>query len=138
MHCQMCGIYFKKKTISNMHSCIDPVGSVMFVERSSRHQETHGKNRKLVSPLFITFKGILSHPKGDWPCQDFAQGSTREQPSSPSLPLSFLNYLVNYYKLLCYNLIYLKYYHSYKRVKTANYMVFTILINIKLFQLTLV
>ena len=48
---------------------------------------------KLVSPLSITSwnfwepgfwiptKGILSHPKVDWPCQDFTQGSTREQPT---------------------------------------------------------
>ena len=27
-------------------------------------------------------KGILSHSKVDWPCQDFTQGSTREQPTA--------------------------------------------------------
>ena len=53
----------------------------MFVEGSSRHQETHAKNSpNLVIPLSISStKGILCHPKVDWPCQDFTQGSTRNQ-----------------------------------------------------------
>ena len=66
----------------------------MFVERSSRHQEAHAKRAlNLVSALnftsqnfygpgfWIPTKGILSHSKVDWPCQDFTQGSTREQPN---------------------------------------------------------
>ena len=46
MHSQKCGLYFKKKTISYMYSHIDSVGSVMFVERSSRHQETQEEDEK--------------------------------------------------------------------------------------------
>ena len=80
---------FQVKTFFYMYSRIDSVGSFLFVERSSRHQETHAKKASnLVSCLSnfwgpgfcIHNKGILSHPKVDWPCQDFTQGSTREQP----------------------------------------------------------
>ena len=34
---------FQEKTISDMYSHIDSVRSVMFVEKSSRHQEAHAK-----------------------------------------------------------------------------------------------
>ena len=54
MHCQMCGIYFKKNNFV-MHYHIDSVGSVMFVERNSRYQETQAKKAlNLVSPLSVT------------------------------------------------------------------------------------
>ena len=85
-----------------MYSHIDSVGSVMFVERSSRHKETHAKKAlNLISPLSITSwnfrepgfwiptKGVLSHPKVDWPCQNLTLGSTREQPKGDPLILSF-------------------------------------------------
>ena len=43
-----------------MYSHIDSVGSVMFVERNSRHQETHAKEALyLVSPLSITSWNFL-------------------------------------------------------------------------------
>ena len=51
-----------------MYSHIDSVGSVMFVEISSRHKETQEKKH-------------LGHRKVDWLCQDFTQGSTKEQPT---------------------------------------------------------
>ena len=76
------------------------VGCVMFVEWSSRHQETHAKKAlNLVcawdftswnfwGPWFwIPTKGISSHLKVDWPCQNFNQGSTREQPRGATLQL---------------------------------------------------
>ena len=53
----------------------------MFVERSSRHRETHAKKAlKLVSPLSVTSQ-TFCHPTVDWPCQDFTKGSTKERPS---------------------------------------------------------
>ena len=73
----------------------------MFVERSSRHQETHAKKHiLLVSPLstiswnclgprfWIPTKGILSDPKVDWPCQDFNQGSTYSPHTSQNCSFS--------------------------------------------------
>ena len=66
----------------------------MFVEKSSRHQEAHAKRAwNLVSALnftsqnfwgpgfWIPTKVILSHPKVDWPCQNFKYGPTRKQPN---------------------------------------------------------
>ena len=63
------------------------------MKRISRHRKTLAKkNLKLYSPfsitswnfwgpgLWIPTKGVLYHPNMDWPCQDFTQGSTREQP----------------------------------------------------------
>ena len=98
MHCQMCGICFKAKNNFFMFSHILSVGSVMFVGRSARHKETRAKQAlNLVSPLSVTsqnfygpgfwisIKGIWSHPQVDWPCKDFTQGSTREQPSAPAV-----------------------------------------------------
>ena len=37
---------FQEKNITFMYSHMDSVASVMFVERSSRHRETHGKSTK--------------------------------------------------------------------------------------------
>ena len=55
MHCPYVWNIFKEKNNLFMPSHIDSVGSVMFVERSSRHQETHAKNALyLVSPLSVT------------------------------------------------------------------------------------
>ena len=43
-----------------MHNHIDSVGSVMFVERNSRHQETQAKKAlNLVSPLSVTSRNFL-------------------------------------------------------------------------------
>ena len=59
----------------------------MFVEINSRHQEAQAKKALSVtsknfweSGFWISTKGILSHPIVDWPCQDFTQESTNEQP----------------------------------------------------------
>ena len=46
---------FQEKNYFFMHNHIDSVGSVMFVEINSRHQETHAKKAlNLVSPLSVT------------------------------------------------------------------------------------
>ena len=59
MHCQMCGIYFKKKKKFFTHNHIDSVGTVMFVERNSIHQETQAKKAlNLVSPLSVTSRNF--------------------------------------------------------------------------------
>ena len=48
-----------------MHSHIDSVGSVMFVERSSRHQETQAKKAlNLVSPLSVTSQNFKDQGSG--------------------------------------------------------------------------
>ena len=44
MHCQMCGIYIYIYKKSYTYSHLDSIGFVMFVEGSSRHQETQAKN----------------------------------------------------------------------------------------------
>ena len=72
------------------------------MERKSRHQETQAKKAlTLVSPLFVTsqsFKDqgsgypprVSKNPIVDWPCQDFTQGSTKEQPNAEPLVKTFL------------------------------------------------
>ena len=50
----VCNI-FQEKNNFFMHNHIDSVGSVKFVERNSRHQETQAKKAlNLVSPLSVT------------------------------------------------------------------------------------
>ena len=50
---------FQEEIFFFMHSYIDSVGCVMFVERNSRHQETHAiKALNLVSPLSVTSRNF--------------------------------------------------------------------------------
>ena len=92
-----CVEYISTKTqilVPNVKNQSDLVCSVKYVEIISRHQETLvNKALKLGSPcsipsrnfqepgFWIHIKGVISHPNVDWPCQDFTQGSAREQPS---------------------------------------------------------
>ena len=80
--------------VSRLNSKIYPVGCV---DVSGMKLKTPGNKCKkalnLISPLPITSwifwgpgfwipsKGIISRPNVDWPCSDFTQGSTSEQPS---------------------------------------------------------
>ena len=54
-----------------MHNHIDSVGSVMFVERNSRHQETQAKKIKkrldLKSPLSLSLPGIFEDQGSGYP-----------------------------------------------------------------------
>ena len=90
---------FQEKNSFFLHNHVNSVGSVMFVERNSRNQETQAKKAlNLVSSLSVTSQnfwgpgfgisttGIENHPIVDWPCQNFTQGSTREQPNQPPPP----------------------------------------------------
>ena len=88
---------FQEKTeekISYMFSHRDSVCCVMFVERSSRHQDAHAKKAlKLESPLSITSwkfsepgfriltKGVIRQPKLEGPCSNSIQVLGIEQPS---------------------------------------------------------
>ena len=64
----MCGIYFKL--------------ALSFLWKEVQDIKKHmQKALNLISSLSTT-KIILSYPKVDWPCQDFTQGSTREQPKA--------------------------------------------------------
>ena len=56
------------------------------------------KTSNLAIPLSISStKGILCHPKVDWPCQDFTQGSTRKQSNIQAVN-SHIHILVNLLK----------------------------------------
>ena len=63
--------------------------SASFASVSWCQEKFAKKTLKLVSPswnfwgpgFWIQTKGVMSYLNSDWPCQDFTQGSTTEQPS---------------------------------------------------------
>ena len=64
-----------------MNSCKYPFGYVMFVENTKYSKSSLYPFLDFLGQGFwIPIKGILSHPKVDRPCQDFAQGLARGQP----------------------------------------------------------
>ena len=86
-------------------------------------RNTCKKALNLVSPLsttswnfwgpgfWIPTKGTLSHPKVDWPCQDFTQGSTIKQPSV--YPDVFLWTIIFLYSHHCYLYLFFVFYNIY-------------------------
>ena len=67
--CHVCGMKFK----TSGNTCKKALNLVSPLSVTSQNFWGPG--------FWISTKGIWSHPIVDWPCQDFTQGSTREQPS---------------------------------------------------------